>query len=391
MKIHLPRVFSRTFIKLKRLKCVVGALLYLFLYTSETKADSTLYSWAIDTRLVFPLLEHHDEKSGLAGGESIEMDVLRLKGSFRRDDAPATAIHVDLDFAGSSQQAECQRHIQNPVKQQRCKLVPTRRFSVEERFQNRIVGEFGLQEIPQKGWQGYVPTPLTFLETMDFDGPFDESQPAIKLVFAGDDEFSATITNDVSTAFPSVGEFTFTRTQPAVILEWKQLRCRWCGLAQWGDYDLNHSQFINLGLLTRLSSFHGFMNIGLDARERKYLYQKRRSMRWYGTLQGEYRLTSNHAASIALQGFRMFSRGLPGDEQTANKPGDVDQNLWQASLAYLWAPNVSKDWRYFFAVRRSVADVYASYPDGVIGLKQQYSVTCGLVGMLGQASVPGMN
>jgi hypothetical protein len=216
---------------------------------------------------------------------------------------------------------------------------------------------------------------------MNYDSPFDESQPSVKLIIPGASEFSATVTNDVSTKFPSVGEFTNTRTQPAIILEWKQSNCNWCGLLQFGDYDLNHSQFFNMGLRRRTQSFRGFADIGIDARDRKYLFSSRRSMRWHGAIQGEYAFSSRHALLLSAEGFHMFARGLPGESQIANKPGEVDHNLWQASAAYFWSmPNPT--WRYFADIRSSAAHFYDVYPTGGLALKRQISLGCGVITVL---------
>ena len=384
MKIRLQQGCWLTFIEAKQNLRLIGAVLSLLAIAAPLQGEeqTTLNRWNIDSRLRLPLAEQHDTQSELAGSESIDLDVLRLGGSFTRNDDFGLAIQIELDLAGRTELAECKRHIQNEVKQQRCRTYPLRRFSVLSRPHDAMTLELGQFPMPQDGWNGYESAPLVFLETMNFDGPFEESQPAARLTLG---EFSVIATNDVSTSFPSVGEFTYTRTQPVFLLEWKQANCQWCGLVQVGDYDMNHSQFLNVGLHGEEASFRGFIDAGVDARDRKYLFDKRRSMRWHGTLQVEYAFTEVHAVRVSAAGFRMFARGLPGDAEVANKPGEVDQNLLQASGAYLWTlPNHA--WRYFVDVRGNAASFYELYPAGPQALKRQMSVECGVITLLSHSS-----
>lgn len=330
----------------------------------------------IDSRIRSSLVEHHDTNSELAGLQnSLDLEVLTLNGSWSR---PGYAGHIVLDLASDFEIETCKHHVLNDIKQQRCRYDRFKIFNVSRPLSNDITLTMGKLLVPQDGWNNYEPSATNLLPTMNFDKPFDWSQPAVGLNLH---ELSLIVTNDVSTAFPSVGEFTNIRTQPTVILEWKESKCKICFLTQVGNYDLNHSQFLNIGAKFLTERTTGFIDIGLDARDRKYMYERHRSERWHSILQVESKWDDEFSLYIKTEAFRMFKRGLPGSIQFANKPGEIDQNLWQGVIGYIWAPT-SSQLRYFVDARASLGKFYDTYPDGPETLKRQSAIGLGVIAVM---------
>jgi hypothetical protein len=140
-------------------------------------------------------------------------------------------------------------------------------------------------------------------------------------------------------------------------MEWQSPEHPISPVVQLGNYDLNHSQFINLGLRLHNARVAQVFDTGLDFRDRKYLYERRRSLRWSARSQTTFKISATQTLTLIGDMFRLENRRLNGVRQSANRPGTIDHNERRVSVVF--AQNIAPEGLgWFVDVRGWQAEFY---------------------------------
>jgi hypothetical protein len=313
-----------------------GALLGVFLSGGAIFAESNI---GAQLRLRSTVASHTTGSRVESSSKNpVLIDVLQIqaqKSSGRLNSVLKINLATDTDLI------TCERRFSDTIEKKRCQAYrfPEAYIESEVALDTRLA--VGLFEIPMAGWSDYLSPTERFLPSLKSDGPFEQTQAAFKIAHSAKrGTASIFITNDVTTAFPSRGEFTNRQTQPTVIAEWRAINCDYCEVIQFGNYDLNHSQYLNVGLLYKTQLTKTALDARLDFRDRKYFHARKRSFRWSIGGNIQLKLTEQVALNAAADTFRQENREIGGKIQTANRPGALDQNETRASLALAYrTPN----------------------------------------------------
>lgn len=325
-------------------------------------------------RLHTSLRTYDDQASTSA--PSFDLEVLRLQGKWSNE--RGYQLRTEVNLAAEYDRKQCERYISNEIKRQRCKSQLFRDLYFSAQISSEAQIEFGQFELPQFGWEGYSEPVTNILPILPYDGPFDSIQTGTRVIWIPEGQWTLVVTNDVTTKYPSRGEFTDNQTQPTWLVEWQEMKCSTCALVQMGNYDLNHSQFLNLGWNYNGRRLRGYIDFRLDARDRKYHMKRRRSLRWSSTVNSEWALTATQQIVLKIDGFRMDHLGEVGAEHIANLPEEVDHNLIRAALAHVWAQQ-SFGPRYYADVRHEIHRDYLQVPEQKFFIQRRTIIGVGVM------------
>lgn len=293
----------------------------------------------------------------LTGPHPIDLDVLQVSVKKRSERLSAV---MTANLASEFELSECRKNYADPIERKRCQSFYFPEAYIESEILDSIRFGLGLFQLPLAGWADYEKPAENFLPPNKKDGPFNSTQPSFKITHQTDrGEASLFVINDVTTAFPSRGEFTNHQTQPTLITEWKALHCDLCEIIQLGNYDLNHSQYLNFGIRRETSVFTGGFNFRFDVRDRKYFLSRKRSFRW--SVSGNLRMKVSESIALAVQGdaFRLENRKIADKPLLANRRGEIEQNETRASIASIYKTDHSP-LHYFFDVMTKGCKNYQS-------------------------------
>ncbi|NRA63248.1 MAG: hypothetical protein HRU19_02125 [Pseudobacteriovorax sp.] len=141
-------------------------------------------------------------------------------------------------------------------------------------------------------------------------------------------EFSIQFLEDVTTEFPSTGYFNNRNTQPVGILRGALATDSGKWLGEFGQYDLNHSQFWNLSYSVRADRIDFKFGLGQDLRWTKANLKRQ----FDGTNYGQFSVTGGYKQ---LSGSLEFVRRQTQDAFVSQSIATVDYKLLETSSLYL--------------------------------------------------------
>jgi hypothetical protein len=303
----------------------------------------------------------HQTHPGAPTATTPEIETLAFFGEFGPHAGTSLRVHVNI--AADYNDQVCRARIHDPIEQNRCQQRTMEEIAATFPAAGALSVNFGLLKVPQTGWSGYAEPGDDPLPIMNPYAPFDSSQPALQITTTDPGpKLTLFVTNDTTTKFPGRGEFTNQQTQPTWIMEWQSPEHPISPVVQLGNYDLNHSQFINLGLRLHNARVAQVFDTGLDFRDRKYLYERRRSLRWSVRSQTTFKISATQTLTLIGDMFRLENRRLNGVRQSANRPGTIDQNERRVSVVF--AQNIAPEGlRWFVDVRGWQAEFYEDQAD----------------------------